>query len=135
MSEFVKGVYQLHSIDKEGLSKYFDQSGILKSQKQLEVWFENVCGSNELPKGSKWYALDDSDPRFKKVSVFKEEVKTPVKEKIAKFTESKNAYDVSDDVTNQRVLAHEKMAWTLRNEKRLQTREALLSYISDYFKE
>tara|TARA_R100000742_G_C4198862_1_gene28591 strand:- start:65 stop:472 length:408 start_codon:yes stop_codon:yes gene_type:complete len=135
MSEFTKGVYQLHAIDEHGTSEYFDQSGVLKSAKQLEVWFESSCKKYDLPESSKWYALDASDPRFKEVSVFKEKAETSKKQEVSEFQYSENAYNVSDDVTNRIVLAYEKDTWTMRNEKRLQTREGLLNYISDYFKE
>lgn len=135
MSEFTKGVYQLHAIDEHGISEYFDQSGVLKSAKQLEVWFASACEKYDLPESCKWYAIDASDPRFKEVAVLKETVEPPKKRETSEFETSGNAYNVSNDVTNRIVLAYEKDAWTVRNQKRLQTREGLLNYISDYFKE
>jgi len=134
-TEFQQGVYQLHAIDESGKNQYFDQSGFLKSQEQLKVWFESVSGQNELPEGSNFYPLNESDARFQRIAVMRQEVEETPSKREAKKEIPKNAYEISNDVTNQVVLAHEKKQWAKRNEKKLQSREALVTYILNYYNE
>ena len=78
--QFKAGVYQLHAIDESGKNQYFDQSGFLRSQQQLQVWFESICGQHKLPEGSNWYPLNEDDKRFQIVTVMQEVVEeSPVK--------------------------------------------------------
>lgn len=133
--EFKAGVYQLHAIDDSGKSQYFDQSGFLRSAEQLKVWFESACGQHELPEGSNWYPLNDSDPRFQIVAVMRQEVEETPSKVEPKKEAPKNTYDVSDEVTNQKVLAHEKMLWTKRNETKLKSRQNLVNHIMNYYNE
>ncbi len=133
--KFKQGVYQLHAIDESGKSQYFDQSGFLRSQEQLQVWFESICGQHELPEGSNWYPLNDEDQRFQIVTVMQEVAEeTPAKAETKKQA-PKNAYEISSEVTNAVVLAHEKKQWAKRNEKKQQSREQLVNYILQYYNE
>jgi len=134
-TEFQQGVYQLHAIDESGKSQYFDQSGFLRSAEQLSVWFESTCGQHELPQSSNWYPLNDSDPRFQIITVMRQEVEETPSTVEPKKQAPKNAYDVSSDVTNQVVLAHEKNLWAKRNEAKLKSRQNLVNHIMSYYNE
>ena len=133
--EFTPGVYQLHAIDDAGKSQYFDQSGFLRSHEQLKVWFESTCGQHELPEESNWYPLNDSDPRFQIIAVMRQEVEETPSKVEPKKQAPKNAYDVSSEVTNQIVLAHEKNLWAKRNEAKLKSRQNLVNHIMSYYNE
>tara|TARA_R100000951_G_C2561716_1_gene155834 strand:- start:273 stop:686 length:414 start_codon:yes stop_codon:yes gene_type:complete len=133
--EFKPGVYQLHAIDDAGKSQYFDQSGFLRSHEQLKVWFESTCGQHELPEESNWYPLNDSDPRFQIIAVMRQEVEETPSKVEPKKQAPKNAYDVSSEVTNQIVLAHEKNLWAKRNEAKLKSRQNLVNHIMSYYNE
>ncbi len=133
--QFKAGVYQLHAIDESGKNQYFDQSGFLRSQQQLQVWFESICGQHKLPEGSNWYPLNEDDKRFQIVTVMQEVVEeSPVKAEKKKQA-PKNAYEISSEITNAVVLAHEKKQWAKRNEKKQQSREKLVNYILQYYNE
>ena len=133
--EFKPGVYQLHAIDDAGKSQYFDQSGFLRSHEQLKVWFESTCGQHKLPEESNWYPLNDSDPRFQIIAVMRQEVEETPSKVEPKKQAPKNAYDVSSEVTNQIVLAHEKNLWAKRNEAKLKSRQNLVNHIMSYYNE
>ena len=133
--EFKPSNYQLHAINESGQSQYFDQSGFLRSQQQLKVWFESTCEQHELPEGSNWYPLDDSDPRFQQIAVMRQEVEETPSKAEPKKEVPKNAYEISSEVTNAVVLAHEKKQWAKRNEKKQQSREQLVNYILQYYNE
>jgi len=133
--EFKPGLYQLHAIDAAGKSQYFDQSGFLRSAEQLSVWFESTCDQHELPEGSHWYPLNDSDPRFETTAVMRQEAQETPSAVESKKETSKNAYDVSSEVTNQIVLAHEKNLWAKRNEAKLKSRQNLVNHIMNYYNE
>jgi|TARA_R110000803_G_scaffold89443_2_gene156673 hypothetical protein len=135
MSDFKQGVYQLHAIDDQGVNTYFDQSGFLRSEEQLRVWFESTSAQSELPENCNWYPLNDSDARFKTVAVMKQEVKETPNTFEPKQDIPKNVYEISNATTNQVVLAHEKNQWAKRNEKKLKARQSLMNYIENYWNE